>query len=57
MLKLFLPGMIAYSYKKIVASSRDVVSWLNEQGLPTIWLPMAGELGRLEPIKSELQAA
>lgn len=40
-----MAGMIAYSYKKIVALSRDMVTWFNEQGLPTIWLPMAGELG------------
>ena len=36
--------MIAYGYKKIVAVSREIISSLNENGVPTIWLPMAMDL-------------
>eukprot|EP00434_Breviolum_minutum_P028500 symbB.v1.2.025213.t1/scaffold2435.1/size79124/2 len=34
--------MLAYGYKKIVASSRSVIGSLNDSGVPAIWLPMAG---------------
>lgn len=37
-----LTGCLAYGYKKIVASSRDVITSFNEHGVPSIWLPMAG---------------
>eukprot|EP00913_Durusdinium_trenchii_P021568 g20268.t1 len=36
-----LTGCLAYGYKKIVASSRDVITSFNEHGVPSIWLPMA----------------
>lgn len=39
-----LTGMIAYGYKKIVASSRDIITWVTDQGVPNIWLPIAGAL-------------
>ena len=32
--------MIAYGYKKIVASSRDIITWVTDQGVPNIWLPI-----------------
>ena len=35
----YMPGMLAYGYKKIVASSRSVIGSLNDSGVPAIWLP------------------
>lgn len=40
---LLRPGMLAYGYKKIVASSRSVIGSLNDSGVPAIWLPMVSE--------------
>ncbi|CAJ1368554.1 unnamed protein product [Effrenium voratum] len=37
-----LSGFVAYGYKKVVARSRDVMDFMKQGGVPSVWLPMAG---------------